>query len=102
VEPDASAGRSRSHTHGPAIDASGIAKPARIYDLRSTFARNALAAGLTVYELARIMGTSVGMIEAHYGALIDTARESLLERLESFGALEGHEREAARAANPHE
>ena len=36
-----------------------------------------------MYELARIMGTSVGRIEAHYGALIDTARESLLERLES-------------------
>ncbi len=40
--------------------------------------------GSRSYELARIMGTSVGMIEAHYGALIDTARESLLERLESF------------------
>ena len=37
-----------------------------------------------VYELARIMGTSVGMIEAHYGALLDTARESLLERLEAI------------------
>jgi hypothetical protein len=73
-----------------------------MYDLRSTFASNALAAGITVYELARIMGTSVSMIEAHYGALIDTARESLLDRLEAFGALEGHEREATEAANPHE
>ena len=53
-------------------------KPARIYDLRSTFASNALAAGITTFELARIMGTSVGMIEAHYGALIDTAHESIL------------------------
>jgi excisionase family DNA binding protein len=53
-----------------------------LYDLRSTFASNALAAGITVYELARIMGTSVSMIEAHYGALLDTAHESLLERLE--------------------
>ena len=33
-------------------------------DLRSTFASNAPAAGVTVYELARIMGTSVAMIEA--------------------------------------
>jgi hypothetical protein len=64
-----------------------VAKPARLYDLRSTFASNALAAGLTVYELARIMGTSVGMIEAHYGALIDTARDSLLERLELMSAV---------------
>jgi hypothetical protein len=30
----------------------------------------------------RPQGTSVKMIEPHYGALIDTARESLLERLE--------------------
>ena len=55
---------------------------ARIYDLRSTFISNALANGLTVFERARIAGTSVKMIELHYGALIDTARESLLERLE--------------------
>ena len=65
-----------------AVDSSGMEKPARLYDLRSTFASNALAAGITVYELARIMGTSVSMIEAHYGALVDTAHESLLERLE--------------------
>ena len=31
------------------------------------------------------MGTSVTMIEAHYGALLDTASESLRERLEAFG-----------------
>jgi integrase len=66
-----------------AIDTAGITKPARIYDLRSTFASNALAAGVTVYELARIMGTSVQMIELHYGALLDTAHDSLIERLES-------------------
>jgi hypothetical protein len=65
-----------------------------VYDLRSTFASNALAAGITVYELARIMGTSVSMIEAHYGALLDTAHTALLDRLESCGPLEGHERDA--------
>lgn len=74
----------RRREWGPAVDTGGIAKPARIYDLRSTFASNALAAGITVYELARIMGTSVGMIEAHYGALLDTAHDSLLERLEAI------------------
>jgi hypothetical protein len=36
-----------------------------------------------VYELARIMGKSVGMIEAHYGALLDTAHGALLERLDA-------------------
>jgi hypothetical protein len=66
-------------------EAAGIAKPARVYDLRSTFASNALAAGITTFELARIMGTSVGMIEAHYGALIDTAHDGILARLDGFG-----------------
>jgi hypothetical protein len=51
----------------PAVDAAGIAKPARIYGLRSTFASNALAAGITVYEPARIMCTSVSMIEPTTG-----------------------------------
>ena len=40
------------------------------------------------------MGTSVSMIEAHHEALLDTAHIGLLDRLESFGALEGHEEEA--------
>ncbi len=68
-----------------AIDTAGITKPARIYDLRSTFASNALAAGLTVYELARLLGSSVRMIELHYGALLDTAHDAILERLEGAG-----------------
>jgi hypothetical protein len=69
------------------VESSGIAQPARLYDLRSMFASNALAAGITVYELARIMGTSVSMIEAHYGALLDTAHESLLTRLDAFSGM---------------
>jgi integrase len=76
----------RRRVWGPAIDAAGIAKPARLYDLRSTFASNALAAGITMFELARIMGTSAKMIEQHYGTLIDTARESLLGRLEGVAS----------------
>ena len=58
----------RRRAWGPAIDAAGIQKPARIYDLRSTFASNALAAGITMFELARITGTSAKMIEQHYGS----------------------------------
>jgi integrase len=72
----------RRREWNPAVESSGIEKPARLYDLRSTFASNALVT-LTVYELARIMGTSVGMIEAHYGTLLDTAHESLLDRLDA-------------------
>lgn len=75
----------RKREWAPTIDAAGIAKPARLYDLRSTFASNALALGLTVYELARVMGTSVRMIELHYGALLDTAHDAILSRLDGTG-----------------
>jgi len=77
----------RRREWGPAIEAASIEKPARIYDLRSTFASNALAAGLTTFELARIMGTSIGMIEAHYGTLIDTAHDAILARLDAVGGV---------------
>ena len=69
-----------------AVKASGIAKPARIYDLRSTFASNALAANITIFELARVMGTSVRMIERHYGALLDGAHNVIASRLDAFEA----------------
>jgi hypothetical protein len=52
--------------------------------LRSSFASNALAAGVTVFELARVMGTSVRMIERHYGALLDGAHSVIASRLDSF------------------
>ena len=34
-------------------------------------------------DTMRIMGTSVTMIEAHYGALLDTAHNAILERLDA-------------------
>ena len=46
----------RRREWAPAIEAGAISTPARIYDLRSTFASNALAAGIDVFELARVMG----------------------------------------------
>jgi hypothetical protein len=61
-------------------------RPARIYDLRSTFASNALAAGISVFELARVMGTSVAMIERHYGTLIEGAGADIARRLNAFDA----------------
>jgi integrase len=72
----------RRHAWTPAVDAAGIARPARIYDLRSTFASNALAAGVTLFELARIMGTSVRMIERSYGALLGGAHAGIVWRLD--------------------
>ena len=76
----------RRREWAPAIEASGVQRPARIYDLRSTFASNALAAGVSVFELARIMGTSVAMIERHYGTLIEGAGADIARRLGAFEA----------------
>jgi integrase len=81
-------------TWGPAVEASGIARPARIYDLRSTFASNALAAGVTAFELAKVMGTSVAMIERHYGTLIGGAGEGIAARLDALDAQAEERREA--------
>jgi integrase len=74
----------RRREWAPAIEASGVRTPARIYDLRSTFASDALAAGVSVFELARIMGTSVRMIERHYGALLDGAGADIARRLDAY------------------
>ena len=73
----------RRRVWAPAIEASGVPRPARIYDLRSTFAKS-LAVGVSVFHLARLMGTSVKMIEKHYGTLIDGATEDVLARLDSL------------------
>ena len=72
----------RRREWAPAVEAAGVKKPATPYDLRDTFASNALHAGVTVFELARVMGTSVRMIERHYGALVDGAHAAIVERLE--------------------
>jgi len=87
--------RFRAREWAPAIDAAGVRTPARIYDLRSTFASNALAAGVSVFELARLMGASVAMIERHYGALLDGAGADIARRLSAFEAAQGSEGECA-------
>jgi len=70
----------------PAIEASGIPTPARIYDLRSTFASDALAAGVGIHALARVMGTSTTMIERHYGTLARRRDGVIAGRLDALDA----------------
>jgi hypothetical protein len=79
----------------PAVVASGVAQPARLYDLRSTFASNSLAAGVTVFELARLMGTSASMIERHYGTLVEGAGADIARRLSAFEAVQERAADAA-------
>lgn len=89
----------RRREWAPAIEAAGIARPARLYDLRSTFASDALAAGVSVFELARIMGTSVRMIERHYGALLDGAGADIARRLDALDAARERDDQDERAAD---
>jgi integrase len=89
-------GNFRRREWQPAVEASGIETPARIYDLRATFASNALAASITPFELSRVMGTSVRMLEQHYGTLIAGARAGITARLAAHEAeLEGAAEAAA-------
>jgi integrase len=71
---------------GPAVEAASVRRPARLYDLRSTYASNSLAAGIDVFELARVMGTSIEMIERHYGTLLTGAAAGIAERQAAFEA----------------
>lgn len=64
----------------PALEAAGIAKRGP-YHLRHTFATEALAAGVSIFELARLMGTSVAMIDRTYGHLARDSEEAVRARL---------------------
>ena len=76
----------RKREWAPAVEAAGVQIPATPYDMRDTFASNALHAGVTVFELARVMGTSVRMIEKHYGTLVDGAHAGITDRLDALEA----------------
>ena len=54
--------------------------------MRDTFASNALHARVTVFELPRVMGTSVRMIERDYRALLDGAHAGIAGRLDACEA----------------
>lgn len=56
------------------------------YVLRHTFASNALAAGVGTFELSRVMGTSLEMIERTYGHLVRGADDAFRSRLDAFAA----------------
>ena len=84
----------RAATSGstPGAPASGIRRSTRPgiarrgpYHLRHTFATEALAAGVSIFELARVMGTSVKMIDRTYGHLARDSEEAIRARLDARG-----------------
>jgi len=85
----------RRREWAPAVEASAVRRPARLYDLRSTFASDALAAGVSAFELARTMGTSIEMVERHYGTLLDGASAGIAGRVDALDAERDHDKEEA-------
>ena len=65
-----------------ALDAAGIARRGP-YHLRHTFASEALAAGVSIFELSRLMGASVREIDRTYGHLVRDSEDAIRARLEA-------------------
>jgi hypothetical protein len=67
--------------------------------LQHTFATFALRAGISVFELSRVMGASLAMIDLHYGHLARDGREHAVALLDaqvdetSAWTLRGHRTE---------
>jgi integrase len=73
----------RSRYWQPAQLAAGIEPRRRVYDLRHTFATFALRAGISTFDLSRYMGTSLTMIDRHYGHLARDGREHAISLLDA-------------------
>jgi integrase len=72
----------------PALDAAGIRRRGP-YHLRHTFATEALAAGVSIFELSRLMGASVRTIDRTYGHLARESEATIRHRLDRRAARSG-------------
>jgi site-specific recombinase XerD len=53
-----------------------------LYTLRHSFITTALIAGMSTLDVARLVGTSVMMIEKHYGHLVASAARDRLAKVD--------------------
>jgi integrase len=72
----------RTRVWYPALEAAGVRRRGP-YHLRHTFATEALAAGVSIFELARLMGASVRVIDKTYGHLARDSEATIRARLEA-------------------
>jgi hypothetical protein len=82
----------------------GIEPLRDLYDLRHTYATFALRAGVPVFALTRFMGTSIAMIDLHYGHLaVDSYQHavSLLDALALERAVDAGWTPAPKSVAPH-
>jgi integrase len=68
----------------PIQRAAGIEPLRDLYDLRHTYATFALRAGVPVFALSRFMGTSIAMIDLHYGHLAVDSHEHAVSLLDAL------------------
>jgi integrase len=68
----------------PAQIAAGIAPIRGLYDLRHTYATFALRAGVPVFAVSRFIGSSIAMIDRHYGHLACDSREHAVALLDAL------------------
>lgn len=87
--------RWRSDEWTPAVKATGLAHRTP-YALRHTFATFSIAAGVSLFELARFMGTSAEQIDRTYGHLLPDTLERARTALDAFVARSGTEAVQAR------
>ena len=88
----------------PAQKAAAIEPLRDLYDLRHTYATLALRAGVPVFAVSRFMGSSIAMIDHHYGHLARDSREhavSLLDALALERAVDAGWTPTRTTAKPH-
>jgi len=59
----------------------GLPKGTCLYTLRHSFITQAITDGMTTLDVARLCGTSVGMIEKHYGHFVKNAASARLAKV---------------------
>ena len=68
----------------PAQIAAGVDPLRHLYDLRHTYATFALRAGVSVFAVSRFMGSSIAMIDRHYGHLARDSHEHAVSLLDAL------------------
>lgn len=68
----------------PAQKAAGIEPLRDLYDLRHTYVTFALRAGIAVFAVSRFIGSSIAMIDQHYGHLANDSRQHAVSLLDAL------------------
>src|SRR6266536_1116407 len=64
--------------------AAGIEPLRGLYDMRRTYATFVLRAGVSVFAVSRFIGSSIAMIDYHYGHLARDSREHAVSLLDAL------------------